>query len=255
MEIKFINVSKSYGANTVLNQINLTIKNFGAVILGPSGAGKSTLLRCINYLTVPTDGQIYLNDIEVNQTNVQTVRNKVGFVFQQFNLFKNMSVIENLIYTPLIHYKNKMHANTPPPLTPNTESNFIQYIREQGAKFLKRFNLYDKRDAMPKDLSGGQQQRVAVCRSLMMNPNVLLFDEPTSALDPEIIKDLVLLTSELKKETTIITVTHQIEFARAIASSIVFMDKGLVLEHTDADSFFSGPTSHRAKLFLNNCTL
>lgn len=231
----FENLYKKYGNHVVLNNLNCKIEREGAVILGPSGAGKSTLLRCINMLDTPSSGTVYYHDTRITQNNVNHIRKKIGMVFQQFNLFLNMSVLENLVYAPI--------------LTSNTSK---KELEDQAYNILKKFNLHEKAKFPPKGLSGGQKQRVAICRALMTNPEVIMFDEPTSALDVESVKDLINIIRELEKDTTILTVTHHVEFAKAIAKRIIFMDQGMILDNQSKEEFFLNPKSHRARLFLEN---
>lgn len=236
--LKFENVSKKYGNHTVLTNINCVIDREGAVILGPSGAGKSTFLRCINMLDATSLGNIYYHNTKITNKNIFTIRKKIAMVFQQFYLFHNMTTFENLTYAPLLL---NLHTNEEK-----------KSIKERARMLLKKFNLETKENSLPNGLSGGQKQRVAICRALMMNPEVIMFDEPTSALDVESVKDLIAIIHEIEKTTTVIAVTHHVEFAKAIAKRIIFMDHGSILDNQTNQEFFNNPKSHRAKLFLEN---
>lgn len=235
--IKLENVTKTFDdGHDAIKNINLTFdKKETVVVIGASGSGKSTLLRCINNLENPTSGNVWINNTKLTRRNRSKLCFKIGMVFQQFNLFPHMSVLENLIYSPLnVLRKNKLDIN------------------DKANKLLEKFGILEKANSMPRDLSGGQKQRVAICRALMMDPEIMLFDEPTSALDPEIVKDIIQIIDDLKHQMHMIVITHHIKFARVIADRIIFMDKGLVLADQPADEFFSKPNSHRARLFLEN---
>jgi polar amino acid transport system ATP-binding protein len=229
-------ITKKFTDNIAIKNINLTFdKRETTVIIGPSGSGKSTLLRCINNLENPTSGSVTINGKKLNKRNRSKLCFKIGMVFQQFNLFPHMSVLENLTYGPLnVLHSNKIDAG------------------EKARKLLDKFGIVEKVDTLPAKLSGGQKQRVAICRALMMDPETMLFDEPTSALDPEIVKDIIEIINDLKQQMQMIVITHHIKFAKIIADRIIFMDKGLVLADQPADEFFTKPASHRAKLFLAN---
>lgn len=236
MILKLENIEKNYSDVMVLKGIDLEIDNSGIVILGPSGSGKSTILKCINFLENPTKGNIYFKDEIITEENISKIRQKISMVFQQFFLFNNMNVLENLIYAPikLNIIKNKEEAI------------------ENAQNLLKKFNLKNKANLLQKDLSGGQKQRVAICRSLMMNPEVILFDEPTSALDVESVKGLIEIIKELEEKMTVIVVTHHVEFAKSIARRIIFINDGLILEDSEVEAFFKKPKSYRARIFLEN---
>lgn len=229
-------ISKKYHKNYAIKDINLGFNTIETTaIIGSSGSGKSTLLRCINRLEEPTSGRIFIGGEKLTARNRRKLCLKIGMVFQNFNLFPHLNVQENLIYGPVKVLKiNRFQA------------------AELAQNTLDKFGLTDKLLAMPSDLSGGQKQRVAICRALMMNPEIILFDEPTSALDPEVIKDIIAAISLLKTQITMIIVTHHIRFAKAIADRIIFMDKGLVLADQPTVEFFNKPKSHRARLFLDN---
>lgn len=230
------NVTKQFGDHTAIKDINLTFdKRETVVIIGSSGSGKSTLLRCINNLENPTNGSVLIDDKKLTRRTRSKLCFKIGMVFQQFNLFPHMSVLENLTYGP------------------KTVLNARQSASEEKARvLLEKFGILDKANSYPLDLSGGQKQRAAICRALMMDPETILFDEPTSALDPEVVKDIIEIINDLKQQMTMVVITHHIKFARIIADRIIFMDKGLILADQPAKEFFQKPTSHRARLFLEN---
>lgn len=234
--IKLQNLCKKYDAEYAIKDINLNFSNREVVtIIGPSGSGKSTLLRCINYLEIPTSGSVIINDRKLTIRNKDKLCLKIGMVFQNVNLFPHMNVMNNLIYSPINVLnlpKSACHA--------------------KATELLNKFGLSQKLSSMPMDLSGGQKQRVAICRALMMNPEIMLFDEPTSALDPELIKDVIEIISKLKTEVSMIIVTHHVKFAANISDRVIFMDKGRILTDQDKESFFSKPKSHRARIFLEN---
>ncbi len=229
-------ISKQYGKIKALQNVSLKFeKKETTVIIGASGSGKSTLLRCINNIEYPTSGTITLDDELLTGKTRSKLCYKMGMVFQNFNLFKHMNVLQNLTYAPQnILGLNKIDAE------------------EKARILLKTFKVLDKINEMPKNLSGGQKQRVAICRALMMEPETILFDEPTSALDPEVIKDIINIINGFKKNIRMIIITHHIKFAKVIADRIIFMDKGLVLADQPSEEFFIKPSSHRAKLFLDN---
>ncbi len=230
------NVTKQFGDNVAIKDINLTFdKRETVVIIGSSGSGKSTLLRCINNLENPTSGSVLIDGKKLTRRTRSKLCFKIGMVFQQFNLFPHMSVLENLTYGP------------------KTVLNVGQVEAEEKARtLLEKFGILDKAHSDPLGLSGGQKQRAAICRALMMDPETILFDEPTSALDPEVVKDIIAIINDLKKQMTMVVITHHIKFARIIADRIIFMDKGLILADQPAKEFFEKPTSHRARLFLEN---
>ena len=212
LEIK--NLHKKFGKLEVLNGVNISVeKGEKIVILGSSGSGKSTALRCVNLLETPTGGQILYNGEDITKQNVNKYRKKVGMVFQNFNLFPNMSVLENITLAP------KAFGD-------DTAVN----IKKKAIELLKRVGLEDKKDAYPNSLSGGQKQRVAIARALANSPEVLLFDEPTSALDPEMVKEVLDVIKELSEEgLTMLIVTHDMNFAKEVADKVIFMDGGVVL--------------------------
>ena len=229
-------LKKSFGDNKVLSGIDFDLyEGEKVVILGPSGSGKSTFLRCINRLEEPTSGTISFEDTAIDDKNIQEMRQKIGMVFQHFNLINNLTVMENLTLAPVKLHKFSQDA-----------------AEEKARKLLRHIGLVNKADAYPSSLSGGQKQRVAIVRALMMEPQVLLFDEPTSALDPESIGDVLDLIHEVvDKGMTTMIVTHEMNFAREIASRIVFIDNGKIIEEGAPDKFFSHPKTPRVKEFLD----
>ena len=230
------NVSKDFAGQQAITDINLVFdKRETVVIIGASGSGKSTLIRCINNLENPTTGSVLIDGKKLTRRNRGKLCFKIGMVFQQFNLFPHMSVLENLTYGPI----NVIKTNK-------------KQSEEKATLLLKQFGILEKIYSYPMDLSGGQKQRVAIVRALMMDPEVMLFDEPTSALDPEVVKDIIEIISQLKNQMTMIVITHHIKFAKIIADRIIFMDQGKVLADQPADEFFEKPNSHRARLFLQN---
>ena len=234
--IRLEKISKKYDKNYAIKDVSASFNSGETVaIIGSSGSGKSTLLRCINCLEEPTSGNVYINDEKLTAKNRRKLALSIGMVFQNFNLFPHMNVQDNLIYAPLhVLKQNKQAAKT------------------KAEDLLGKFGLLQKLHAFPANLSGGQKQRVAICRALMMEPQIMLFDEPTSALDPEVIKDIIEAISLLKNQMTMIVVTHHLKFAKAIADRIIFMDHGIILADQKASDFFEKPASHRARLFLEN---
>lgn len=207
------------------------------VIVGPSGSGKSTFLRCLNLLERPTSGEIYFDDEEITnpKININKVRQRMGMVFQNFNLFNNLTVMDNIILAPV-----KLKIMTE------------KEAREKATELLKRVNLLDKADVYPVSLSGGQKQRIAIVRSLCMNPEMMLFDEPTSALDPEMVGEVLDVMKQLADEgMTMVVVTHEMGFAREVATKVLFMDEGKILEENTPKEFFENPQSQRLKDFLS----
>ena len=236
LEVSVRNLKKSFGSNKVLNGINFDLfDGEKVVVLGPSGSGKSTFLRCINRLEEPTSGDVFFEDVLITDKNAQEMRVKIGMVFQHFNLINNLTVMENLTLAPVkLHKFSKEEAET------------------RARKLLKHIGLSDKTGSFPASLSGGQKQRVAIIRALMMEPEVLLFDEPTSALDPESIGDVLDLIHEVVEGgMTTMIVTHEMNFAKEIASRVVFIDKGRIIEEGTPSQFFSHPKTPRVKEFLN----
>lgn len=236
--IKVEHLYKSFGKLEVLKDISVDIQNGEVIaIIGPSGSGKSTFLRCLNKLEEPTAGAIYINDENLmdDETNINKIREKVGMVFQHFNLFPHKTVLENLTLSPL-KIKNAK----------------LDEINEKAMGLLKKVGLADKANAYPDQLSGGQKQRIAIARTLAMDPEIILFDEPTSALDPEMIKEVLDVMRELADEgMTMIIVTHEMGFAKNVADRVFFMDKGTILEDDSPEVIFGNPKHERTKEFLN----
>jgi len=232
------NLSKHFGSVKAVRNVNLTVKSGDViVIVGPSGSGKSTLLRCINHLERPTKGDIWIDGTHLNDhdTNINKVRAEVGMVFQQFNLFPHLTVLENV----------KLAQKT---VRKRGDSEAEKVAMEQ----LEKVGIPEQADKYPAQLSGGQQQRVAIARSLSMDPKIMLFDEPTSALDPEMIKEVLDVMLDLAKGgMTMVVVTHEMGFARAAADKVVFMDYGQVIEEGPPDIIFKNPKHDRLKLFLS----
>ncbi len=237
--IKVDHITKQFGKLKALNDVSLEIKKGEIVcLIGPSGSGKSTLIRAINGLEVPESGHIYfegeLYDAK-NKKKYAAQRGKMGFVFQHFNLFPNMTVLENLTIAQTRVLKRS-----------------DQEAKDMAMKYLKRVGLDDKASQYPNKLSGGQKQRVAIARSLCMNPEIMLFDEPTSALDPEMVEEVLEVMQDLGKEgMTMIIVTHEMGFARTVADRVIFLEDGQIVEENSAEAFFDHPSSDRAKLFLS----
>ena len=231
-------MNKWFGTFHVLRDINLSVqKGEKIVICGPSGSGKSTLIRCINRLEEHQTGQIVVDGTELTSDlkNIDKVRSEVGMVFQQFNLFPHLTILENLTLAPMAVRK-----------VPKKDA------EETAMYFLTKVKIPEQAQKYPSQLSGGQQQRVAIARSLCMKPRIMLFDEPTSALDPEMIKEVLDTMIDLAKEgMTMLCVTHEMGFAQAVADRVVFMDQGQIVEQNDPKSFFTQPQSDRTKLFLS----
>lgn len=238
LEIK--NLTKSFGNIEVLKGINLKIeKNEKVVIIGPSGSGKSTLLRCLNMLEMPTTGYTIFEGNKITLKNASKIRKKMGMVFQSFNLFENLTVLENITLAPV---KTKLMTK--------------EEANKKAYELLEKINLKDKANTYPKNLSGGQKQRIAIVRSLIMNPDIMLFDEPTSALDPEMIEEVLNLMQEVALEgMTMIVVSHELNFAKKFATKIIFMDQGQVLEIGTPEEIFNNPKTDRLKEFLSKINL
>jgi polar amino acid transport system ATP-binding protein len=231
-------VKKSFGDNEVLKDVSLMVKKGEVlVILGPSGSGKSTLIRCINKLETINGGSIIVEGEDINspQSNVQNLRTKVGMVFQQFNLFPHMTVLDNLTLAPLqVKGENKGESE------------------QRALELLERVGLRDKASSYPHELSGGQQQRVAIARALAMRPDVMLFDEVTSALDPELVKGVLDIMKDLAKAgMTMLVVTHEMGFAKEVADRVIFMDGGYILEENSPKEIFDNPQHERTREFLD----
>ena len=247
MMIKMEKVSKSFGSLEVLKGINFEVSKGEVVcIIGPSGSGKSTLLRCLNHLERITSGRIFIegelideridgkNQLKISQNKVSELCTKLGMVFQRFNLFPHMTVLENIIEAPVTVKK-----------VPKQEAEKI------AVQLLKKVGLEEKKDEYPSRLSGGQQQRVAIARALAMQPKIMLFDEPTSALDPELVGEVLEVMKELAREgMTMLVVTHEMGFAREVADRVVFMDQGYIIEEGTPDEIFTNPKNERTRSFL-----
>ncbi|WP_097003100.1 amino acid ABC transporter ATP-binding protein [Lacrimispora amygdalina] len=236
--IQVQNLGKKFGEMEVLKDISVDIYKGDVVcVIGPSGSGKSTFLRCLNRLEEPSGGHILFEgtDIVDKKTNIDKHRQKMGMVFQQFNLFPHMTILKNLTLGPVkLQGKSEKEA------------------REQALKLLQKVGLADRADSYPNQLSGGQKQRIAIVRALCMNPDVMLFDEPTSALDPEMVGEVLTVMRELADEKmTMVVVTHEMGFAREVATRVMFMDGGYFLEENEPGEFFANPKNDRLKLFLS----
>lgn len=237
--IKVEHVQKNFGKLHALKDVSLTINRGDIVsLIGPSGSGKSTLLRCIHGLETIDKGSIQIDGVEMDPSNTSLYRqqrNRMGFVFQHFNLFPNMTVLENCKLAPIQVLKM-------------SDSD----AKKVALEYLEKVGLLDKKNAYPNNLSGGQKQRVAIARALCMNPEVMLFDEPTSALDPEMIKEVLEVMKDLGNQgMTMIVVTHEMGFARKVGTRVVFLDQGEIVEENTSEEFFSNPQSDRAKDFLS----
>src|SRR5690348_2949795 len=236
--VEIINMNKWYGDFHVLRDINLKVmRGERIVIAGPSGSGKSTMIRCINRLEEHQKGQIIVDGTELTNDlkKIDEVRREVGMVFQHFNLFPHLTILENCTLAPI--WVRKMPK---------------KQAEEIAMHFLRRVKIPEQANKYPGQLSGGQQQRVAIARSLCMNPKIMLFDEPTSALDPEMIKEVLDVMVELARSgMTMICVTHEMGFARTVANRVIFMDRGEIIEQADPENFFNNPRSDRTKLFLS----
>lgn len=236
--IKVKNLHKKFGDLTVLNGIDEHISpGEVVVVIGPSGSGKSTFLRCLNLLEDVTEGEIYVDDQLINapKIDINKVRQKMGMVFQQFNLFPHLTIMNNITLAPVL-------------LKKMTKDEAVK----KGYELLKRVNLADKAQAYPAQLSGGQKQRVAIARALAMNPEIMLFDEPTSALDPEMVGEVLDVMKDLARSgMTMVIVTHEMGFAREVASRVLFVDQGVIMERGTPEEVFSNPQNERTKLFLS----
>ena len=234
-ELVIKDLKKTFGKNKVLNGIDFKLtEGERVVVLGPSGSGKSTFLRCINWMEEPTSGEIRFDGELVTEKNIRRIRRDIGMVFQHFNLISNMTVMENLLLAPV---KLKVMKR--------------EEAVKRARELLKHIGLSEKENAYPASLSGGQKQRIAIIRAMMMSPEVLLFDEPTSALDPESIEDVLSLIRELaERGMTIVIVTHEMSFAKEIATRIVFLDKGKIIEEGKPSEFFAHPKTARVREFL-----
>jgi len=235
--IKVENLTKSFGELEVLKGIDEIIKDGEVVVvIGPSGSGKSTFLRCLNLLEEPTNGKIFVDDEEITSrgTDINKVREDMGMVFQSFNLFNNLNIIDNITLAPTL-VKNMDKSES----------------EKKAMELLERVGLPDKRDVYPSSLSGGQKQRIAIARALAMNPKVMLFDEPTSALDPEMVGEVLDIMKDLAKEgMTMVVVTHEMGFAKEVGDRILFMDGGYIIEEGTPEEVFESPKNERTQNFL-----
>ena len=271
--IDVINLEKHFGDNEVLRGIDVTTnKGDIVVVIGPSGSGKSTFLRCLNCMEDPTGGQIIFNGVDIAdmKVNINVHRRHMGMVFQHFNLFQNKTVIQNIMLAPVYlqcqdlrkdkrynrwtKFTNIFRGKNKKELRQITTdvATIKREAKENAMSLLKRIGLEDKADAYPSTLSGGQKQRVAIVRSLAMNPDVILFDEPTSALDPEMVGEVLDLMKALAKEgMTMVIVTHEMGFAKEVATNVIFIDEGKILESGEPKEFFGNPKNPRLKEFLS----
>lgn len=233
--IRIKNLKKEFGKNKVIRGIDFELEaGENVVVLGPSGSGKSTFLRCINRMEEPTSGEIYFKDTLITDKNIQRMRQEIGMVFQHFNLINNLTVMQNLMLAPVtLKLMKKDEAE------------------KKARSLLRHIDLLEKADSFPASLSGGQKQRIAIIRAMMMDPKVLLFDEPTSALDPESIGDVLSLIREVANAgMTVMIVTHEMGFAREIASRVIFIDEGKIIEEGAPKEFFEHPKTPRVQEFL-----
>lgn len=241
VQLQVTGLKKKFGSETVLNGIDLEVhKGEVVVVLGPSGCGKSTLLRCMNGLETPTGGTIRLDGEPITSAGraITRQRQKIGMVFQSYDLFPHRNILDNITLAPVKVQKR-----------PKSEA------EQQAEKLLKRVGLWEKRKAYPRELSGGQKQRAAIVRALCMNPEVMLFDEVTAALDPEMVREVLDVMLELAEQgMTMVIVTHEMQFARAIADRILFLDDGVIVEEAEPEQFFTSPKTQRAKDFLQTFT-
>ena len=270
--IDVINLEKHFGDNEVLRGINVTIdKGDIMVVIGPSGSGKSTFLRCLNCMEDPTGGQIIFNGVDIAdpKVDINIHRRHMGMVFQHFNLYNNKTVIQNIMLAPVLvrcqDLKKAKRHNRMLPLTnlfrkekqekieiTTSKSQIVAEARAKAEELLKRIGLEDKADVYPSTLSGGQKQRVAIIRALAMNPDVMLFDEPTSALDPEMVGEVLEIMKELARDgMTMVVVTHEMGFAREVASRVMFINEGQIQEENTPKEFFSHPENPRLCEFLS----
>ena len=237
-KIKVNNLKKSYGDLEVLKSIDVQVQEGEVVcLIGPSGSGKSTLLRCLNLLEEVTGGEVSVNEVNLTDkgTNINKVRENIGMVFQHFNLFPHLTILDNITLAPVELKKATK-----------------EQAKEKALELLKRVGLQDKASAKPEQLSGGQKQRVAIARALAMNPDIMLFDEPTSALDPEMVGEVLAVIKQLAQEgMTMVIVTHEMGFAREVADRILFMDGGYIVEQGTPQEIFGNPQNERTKDFLN----
>ena len=237
--IKTVDLTKKFGENVVLTKLNVNIEKGEVIsIIGPSGSGKSTFLRCLNGLETITEGHVYIDDFDIagRELNIDRLRERIGMVFQSFNLFPHLKVIENITLAPVTLKKMKKEE-----------------AKKLAKELLNKVGLSDKEDAYPRELSGGQKQRIAIARALAMSPEVMLFDEPTSALDPEMVGEVLQVMKNLAKEgMTMVVVTHEMGFAKEVCDRVIFMADGEVVEEGDPSVIFSNPEHNRTKNFLES---
>lgn len=272
--LKVRNLVKRFGSNEVLKGINLDVNKGDVIaIVGPSGCGKSTFLRCLNCMEDPTSGSIFFDGVDIADMHVDinVHRQKIGMVFQQFNLFNNLTVMQNIMLAPVTIGKKKIRkiknknffikiSNIFKPKSKKKEllsieittEDLIKNAKNTAMELLKRIGLEDKANVYPSTLSGGQKQRIAIIRALAMNPDVILFDEPTSALDPEMVGEVLELMKQLADEgMTMVVVTHEMGFAKEVASRVLFIDEGVIKEESAPKEFFDNPKNERLKEFLS----
>jgi polar amino acid transport system ATP-binding protein len=256
--IEVVNLNKSFGELSVLKDISITInKGEKVVVIGPSGSGKSTFLRCLNCMEDPTSGNIFFHGVDLadQRVDINIHRQKMGMVFQHFNLFNNKTVLQNIMLAPVYVEKKRMRKlrrKNPDNEPIKTLAQIKAEAKETAMELLKRIGLEDKADEYPSRLSGGQKQRVAIVRALAMNPEVMLFDEPTSALDPEMVGEVLDLIKELASEgMTMVIVTHEMGFAREVSDRVIFVDGGKIVEEAPPKEFFEEPKNERLREFLS----
>ena len=237
--IKTVDLTKKFGDNEVLTKLNVDVKQGEVIsIIGPSGSGKSTFLRCLNGLETITDGHVYIDDFDIagNELNIDKLRERIGMVFQSFNLFPHLKVIDNITLAPVTLRKMKRDE-----------------AKRVARELLDKVGLLDKQDVYPSSLSGGQKQRVAIARALAMNPEVMLFDEPTSALDPEMVGEVLQVMKDLAKDgMTMVVVTHEMGFAKEVCKRVIFMAEGKIVEEGAPDDIFTNPKHERTRNFLES---
>ena len=237
--IKTVDLTKKFGDNEVLTKLNVNVEQGEVIsIIGPSGSGKSTFLRCLNGLETITDGHVYIDDFDIagNELNIDKLRERIGMVFQSFNLFPHLKVIDNITLAPVTLRKMKREE-----------------AKRVARELLDKVGLLDKQDVYPSSLSGGQKQRVAIARALAMNPEVMLFDEPTSALDPEMVGEVLQVMKDLAKDgMTMVVVTHEMGFAKEVCKRVIFMAEGKIVEEGASDDIFTNPKHERTRNFLES---
>ena len=237
--IKTVDLTKKFGDNEVLTKLNVDVEQGEVIsIIGPSGSGKSTFLRCLNGLETITDGHVYIDDFDIagNELNIDKLRERIGMVFQSFNLFPHLKVIDNITLAPVTLRKMKREE-----------------AKKVARELLDKVGLLDKQDVYPSSLSGGQKQRVAIARALAMNPEVMLFDEPTSALDPEMVGEVLQVMKDLAKDgMTMVVVTHEMGFAKEVCKRVIFMAEGKIVEEGAPDDVFTNPKHERTRNFLES---